>query len=59
MWSLDTKDSLRYEGKVADEAPDYGGLGAGDIVLMHDDHPGGVTELRDVLSCTAPYYRIG
>ena len=45
LWSFDTHDSMRHEGKWQ-EPPDYGRLAAGDIVLMHDDNPVCIEELR-------------
>ena len=51
LWSFDTRDSLRFEGKWAGPAPDYRGIGAGDIILMHDDNPLCVAELPALLDC--------
>jgi peptidoglycan-N-acetylglucosamine deacetylase len=48
LWSFDSRDSMRSEGKVAADI-DYGALSAGDIVLMHDDNPICVEELGGLL----------
>jgi peptidoglycan-N-acetylglucosamine deacetylase len=52
LWSFDSRDSMRSEGKIADKGAgdiDYGALCAGDIVLMHDDNPICVEELGGLL----------
>ena len=38
LWSVDSHDSMRVEGKWAGALPDYAAVGPGDIVLMHDDN---------------------
>ena len=45
LWSFDTHDSMRYEGKWSGGKPDYSNIRAGDIILMHDDNPVCVAEL--------------
>jgi peptidoglycan/xylan/chitin deacetylase (PgdA/CDA1 family) len=50
LWSFDTHDSMRFEGKWAGPPPDYARVRAGDIVLMHDDNPVCVAELPRLLT---------
>ena len=50
LWSFDTHDSMRFEGKWAGLPPDYSAVRAGDIVLMHDDNPVSVEELPRLLA---------
>ena len=38
LWSFDTGDSMISGGKWKHGPVDYSGVGAGDIVLMHDDN---------------------
>jgi peptidoglycan/xylan/chitin deacetylase (PgdA/CDA1 family) len=45
LWSFDTHDSKRGEGKWKGPPPDYASVRPGDIVLMHDDNPVCVEEL--------------
>ncbi|MGB6855965.1 MAG: polysaccharide deacetylase family protein [Terracidiphilus sp.] len=49
LWSLDTHDSMRLEGKWSGPAPDYSSIKGGDIVLMHDDNSQCVLELPSLL----------
>ena len=49
LWSFDTHDSMRIEGKWRGPAPEYGQLEAGAIVLMHDDNPLCIEELPILL----------
>lgn len=53
LWSLDSLDSMRFEGKHPPETPDYCKISGGDIVLMHDDNPVCVQELPTVLDLCA------
>lgn len=49
MWSFDTIDSMRHEGKR--QGPiDYRRVAGGDIVLMHDDNPVCTGELPGLLA---------
>ena len=45
LWSFDTHDSMRHEGKWEEGIPDYSSVQGGDIILMHDDNPVCVDEL--------------
>lgn len=45
IFSFDTHDSMRLEGKWSGPAPDYSKIKGGDIVLMHDDNSLCVSEL--------------
>lgn len=47
FWSFDARDSMRHEGKDSYHRP-YDELGPGDILLMHDDNPVCVADLREV-----------
>ena len=49
LFSVDTHDSMRHEGKWSGDAPDYAAVSEGDIVLMHDDNPVCVAELPVLL----------
>ena len=49
LWSLDSRDSMRLEGKWNGPPPKYEDIGAGDIVLMHDDNSICVEELPALL----------
>lgn len=48
LFSFDTHDSMRHEGKWPGPGPDYEEIRDGDIVLMHDDNPVCVAELETV-----------
>ena len=48
LWSFDTMDSMRCEGKAQQELR-YGELVAGDIVLMHDDNAVCMSELPQLI----------
>jgi peptidoglycan/xylan/chitin deacetylase (PgdA/CDA1 family) len=48
FWSVDGRDSMRHEGKDFDHQP-YEKIGPGDIVLLHDDNPVCVTDLRTII----------
>lgn len=48
FWSFDARDSMRHEGKDSYHRP-YEELGPGDILLMHDDNPVCVSDLREVV----------
>jgi len=50
IWSFDTHDSMRFEGKWRGAAPDYDAVRPGDIILMHDDNPVCVAELPALLA---------
>ncbi len=45
LWSFDTHDSMRHDGKWQGADPDYAAVKAGDIILMHDDNAVCVKEL--------------
>ena len=45
LWSFDTHDSMRCDGKWKGPPPDYASVRSGDIVLLHDDRPVCVEEL--------------
>lgn len=50
LWSFDTRDSMREDGKVrSSDHPRYGDLAAGDIVLMHDDNLVCTCELPELI----------
>jgi peptidoglycan-N-acetylglucosamine deacetylase len=49
IFSFDTHDSMRLEGKWRGPAPDYSQVTGGDIVLMHDDNSLCVSELPSLL----------
>ncbi len=49
FWSVDGRDSLRHEGKE-DSTPNYDVIQSGDIVLLHDDNPICIADLRGILS---------
>ena len=49
LWSFDTHDSMRHEGKWNGAPPDYAAIRPGDIILMHDDNPVCRAELPLVL----------
>ena len=49
LWSFDTRDSMRLEGKWSGPAPEYSRIEAGAIVLMHDDNPLCIEELTILL----------
>jgi len=49
LFSFDTRDSMRLEGKRPVAAPDYAAIRGGDIVLMHDDNQLCVRELPRLL----------
>jgi peptidoglycan/xylan/chitin deacetylase (PgdA/CDA1 family) len=49
MWSFDAVDSMREEGKWRGAAPEYSGIVAGDIVLMHDDNAACLRDLPVLL----------
>lgn len=49
LWSFDTHDSMRIEGKWSGPAPAYDQIEAGAIVLMHDDNPLCIEELPILL----------
>lgn len=49
MWSHDTKDSLRADGKAKGSAPEEKIL-PGDIILMHDDNAVCVQELEALIA---------
>jgi len=50
MWSFDTVDSMREEGKWSGPDPRYEDIVAGDIVLMHDDNATCVRDLPVLLT---------
>jgi peptidoglycan/xylan/chitin deacetylase (PgdA/CDA1 family) len=50
LWSFDSRDSMRDEGKWTGPVPRYGDIAAGDIVLMHDDNATCVRELPALLA---------
>jgi peptidoglycan/xylan/chitin deacetylase (PgdA/CDA1 family) len=50
LWSVDTRDSMRHEGRWRGAAPDYRALRPGDIVLLHDDNPVCLDELPRILA---------
>ncbi len=45
LWSFDTHDSMRHEGKWGDGKLDYSAIRGGDVILMHDDNPVCIEEL--------------
>ena len=49
LWSVDTHDSMRHEGKWAVDGPDYSSIQGGDIVLLHDDNPVCIDELPEII----------
>lgn len=49
IFSFDTHDSMRLEGKWKGPAPVYSSIKGGDIVLMHDDNSLCVDELPSLL----------
>jgi peptidoglycan/xylan/chitin deacetylase (PgdA/CDA1 family) len=49
LYSFDTHDSMRQEGKWREGLPDYSAIRGGDVVLMHDDNPVCVEELSVLL----------
>jgi len=50
FWSVDARDSLRHERKAAADSHDsFDQIGAGDIVLMHDDNPQCTEDLREII----------
>jgi peptidoglycan/xylan/chitin deacetylase (PgdA/CDA1 family) len=49
IFSFDSHDSMRLEGKWKGPAPDYSSIKGGDIVLMHDDNSLCVDELPSLL----------
>ena len=49
LFSFDTHDSMRLEGKWKGPAPDYSRIKGGEIVLMHDDNSLCVSELPSLL----------
>ncbi len=49
FWSVDARDSLRHERKTAANSHDsFDRIGAGDIVLLHDDNPQCVADLSEI-----------
>lgn len=48
FWSVDGRDSMRHEGKDSSHQP-YEEISAGDIVLLHDDNPVCVADLRTII----------
>jgi peptidoglycan/xylan/chitin deacetylase (PgdA/CDA1 family) len=48
FWSVDGRDSMRHEGKDFNHQP-YEKIGPGDIVLLHDDNPVCVADLRTII----------
>lgn len=49
LWSFDTHDSMRHEGKWREKDPDYSLIQRGDIILMHDDNPVCINELTGLI----------
>lgn len=49
LFSFDSHDSMRLEGKWKGPAPDYSRIKGGEIVLMHDDNSLCVSELPSLL----------
>ncbi|WP_428265716.1 polysaccharide deacetylase family protein [Haliangium sp.] len=49
FWSVDGRDSMRHEGKDDHHQP-YEDIGPGDIVLLHDDNPVCVEDLREIIA---------
>ncbi|ACY18934.1 polysaccharide deacetylase family protein [Haliangium ochraceum] len=49
FWSVDGRDSMRYEGKDSSHQP-YEEIRGGDIVLLHDDNPVCVEDLSTIIS---------
>ena len=49
LWTFDTHDSMRHEGKWKGALPDWAAIRPGDIILMHDDNPVCRAELPLVL----------
>jgi len=49
VYSFDTHDSMRLEGKWSGPPPEYSQVAGGDIVLMHDDNEQCVAELPILL----------
>lgn len=50
FWSVDARDSLRHERKTAADSHDsFDRIGAGDIVLLHDDNPLCAVDLNEII----------
>jgi peptidoglycan/xylan/chitin deacetylase (PgdA/CDA1 family) len=50
LWSVDARDSMRHDGKVASDGHDsFDLIEAGDIVLMHDDNPVCESDLHEII----------
>jgi peptidoglycan-N-acetylglucosamine deacetylase len=51
FWSVDARDSLRHERKTAAHSHDsFDRIGAGDIVLLHDDNPQCPEDLEEIIT---------
>jgi peptidoglycan/xylan/chitin deacetylase (PgdA/CDA1 family) len=49
LWSVDSRDSLRHERKTPINSHDsFDRIGPGDIVLMHDDNPQCLADLKEI-----------
>ncbi len=50
MWSVDSRDSMRHDGKIAADGHDsFERIEAGDIVLLHDDNPVCTSDVQEII----------